>query len=350
MKPTTQKRLSMAAAALLLTYGGLAIAGGHELPIKASAWKVSGFAQLTAEHSEDTDGLDFGADRTRVGLSYDSTQLFGKLLLDFNVNNGGQRVGGTLTNMVKDAFVGWRFNRHWSSKFGQFKSPIGMDFNTPGTNLDITKRGMEKPLVFERDTGVMLSGRKLGGGFGLDLGIFNPADRSGAVNQAASSQTEANAYAARLLWDHGNLHAQLSAGVSGEAGGLNTEDYSAADLGMSWKGEKLRLKGEVIYGDGILGTKDRSELVWFAHLGYKLCERRELIVRHYAGSSEIPGSADTDLGNTYVGFNYWPKIEGPAALRLQLNYVIASGDETAYTGLGGFKRDALLFQLQIKSK
>lgn len=338
------------AAGALFMFSGASLAAGHQPANKAGAWKVSGFAQLTAEHTDDTDGLDFGADRVRVGLAYDSTQLFGKLLLDFNVPNGGQRVGGTLTNMIKDAFVGWRFDNHWSAKFGQFKAPIGLDFNTPGTALDITKRGMEKPLVFERDTGVMLSGRKLGGGLGIDLGVFNPADRSGAVNANLSSQTEANAYAARLLFDHGGFHAELSGGVSGEAGGLNTEDFTVVDLGLSWKSNKLALKGELISGDGILGVQDRKEQVAFAHVGYRWCPQWEAVARHYAGESEISGQADTDLGNTYLGVNYWPKVAGPAAVRMQLNYVIASGDESAYTGLGGFKQDAVLFQLQIKSK
>ena len=69
-----------------------------------------------------------------------------------------------------------------SVKVGEFKTPVGMDFNVSGKKLDITQRGVEKKLVLERSLGAMVSGRKIGDMFSYDIGVFNPTNRSSAVS------------------------------------------------------------------------------------------------------------------------------------------------------------------------
>lgn len=329
---------------------GIAVSGIVHADPLAGEWQPLGFAQLTAERFEDDDGIDFGGDRIRAGVRYDSTSLFGGLVLDFNVPNGGDRTPGTLNNVIKDVYVGWKFTPQWSGKFGQFKTPIGMDFNTPGNALDITKRAMEKPLVLERDLGVMMSGRKLAGQFGVDVGIFNPAGRSGAANHTDDQEGESNAYAGRLLWDYQQLHLEVAYGISEEAGGEGTEDYHVYDIGLRYKTGPLTLKAEWIAGEDVLGVEDRQERVVYGHAGFRFLSNLEAVIRHYDGRAETAGGDETSLGNTWLGLNWWPTAPEHADLRLQFNYVIASRDEEDYTGLGGFADNAALLQLQLSYK
>lgn len=312
-----------------------------------AALRVFGYAQLTAEKVEPSDGLDFDADRVRAGVKYDGQAFFGGLLLDFNVPNAGDRTPGTLVNVIKDVYVGWRMDPIWSLKLGQFKTPIGMDFNIPGEDLDISKRGLEKSLVLERDPGLMLSARALGPGFGVDIGIFNPAGRSGATAHEAAQSGNANAFAARVLFDRQQLHLEASIGNSEEAGGVGTRDYEVIDIAVAWRNERIVLKSEWIVGENIFGVDGRNEDVIYAHLGYKSQRNLEWIARHYWANSNTAGTADTDLSNTYLGLNFWPSVSGPLSLRIQLNYVLADGDVGTFTGLGGYRDDAVLAQVQI---
>ena len=330
-----------------LAYGQASFATQEKTP----AWSINGFAQLRADWTDDNKRPDFGADRIRVGARYVAARYSGKLLRDFNANNGGQRVGNTLPKIVQDVFIDVRLSQGSNLRIGQFKTPLGMDFNTPGTQLDIAKRGMEKPLVLERDTGLMLSMTNQGA-FSADLGLFNPADRSGAVNAkpVQGTQGKANAFAARLRFDHARWHVQGAIARSEQAGGLGSDDYEVFDIGFRWQSSAATLKAEYIRGSGILGEKERQESVWFAHLGLRPKPQHELVIRHYAGRSEEAAGATSRLSNTYFGWTYWPRSEQYADLRLQLNYQLAGGDTRSYSGLGGLRSDAVFLQIQIKGR
>ncbi|MCK5769867.1 porin [Algiphilus sp.] len=312
-----------------------------------AGWKPMGFAQLTMEQRGDG-GIDFGADRVRAGARFSAGDFGGGLVLDFNVPDAGDRTPGTLTNVIKDVYGDWRFHSRWLLRVGQFKTPLGMDFNTPGHRLDITKRGMEKPLVLERDPGAMVSGRGLPGGFGVDAGAFNPAGRSGATTHTTAQEGEDNAYAGRLHWDGVEaLHAEIAYGTSEAAGGPGTEDYRVLDAGLRFTRGPLTLKAEWIDGSDIRGIDGRDERVVYGHADYRLSQRWTLVARHYAGRSEPATGGDSNLGNTYLGVTVHPPMRGPVVLRLQINAVLESGDGEAYTGLGGFRDDAVLVQAQV---
>lgn len=263
-----------------------------------------------------------------------------------------------------------------------------MSFTIPGWNLDnIERSGLDKSLVLERDFGLMLSGRLIGGGdqkmkvngtemghekwgkgFGYDIGIFNPAGRSGAVTwDSGSAVGDALAYAVRFHYDYTTwIHAEASYGKSEQAGGAPaipgdplTEDYEVIDVGVNsfLVKERLNLKGEYISGENIRGFLGRDQKTIVLTVGYRVIPTLELIVKHYDASATRDDSVatpDSDLSNTYVGLSWYldPLQDKPRTLqnhRIQLNYVFTGGDDKGgWTGLGGYQDSVILAQYQYK--
>lgn len=309
------------------------------------------YAQLTAEHIDGSDdGLAFGADRIRTRWEATRGPMTGGIMLDFGVPvDLGERQPGALANVIADLFFNYRPNATHVVRFGQFKTPLGMDFNVSGGNMDITKRGMEAGLVLARDLGVMLSGRRVVGGFGYDVGIFNPAGRSLATAHSENQVGSDKAPVVRLHYDATRWDAELAHGRSEQAGGGGTLDYVVSDLAFRFVGERWSAKFEWIEGRDIRGIGDWDERVFFVHGGYRLNPRLELVARYYDGKNTLAGSS-TSLTNTYLALTSHLVDTGDFLVRLQVNYVLAGGDGAAYSGLRGFRDDAILMQLQVEAR
>ena len=347
----------------------LALAVAASLVASASAQaevkvKWFGFAQITAE-SGDGAGLKggrldangdplsdpvFGADRVRFGFKVKDGNVFGGLQADLNRDHSKAKTG-TLNETIKDAYAGYKFSNAAKIKAGQFKTPVGMDFNTSGKKLDITKRSMEKGLVLERAAGAMLSGRKIANGFGYDLFYGNVAGRGSA--HAGGTVGDDHAMAARVMYDMGKMmHVEAAYGVD-ENGAAGAEDYKVIDVAFKFKSGPSTVKAEYIDGSNVKGVKDSDEKVWYIHYGHMVTKSTELLVRHYQASSDKAGAAGTDLSNTYLGANFFlgsNKTNG----RIQVNYVITGGDDYTKTGTNyngaaakGYIDDVLLAQYQV---
>jgi hypothetical protein len=303
------------------------------------------FAQFTAEHFERTDALRFGTDRIRIKVEARYRRITGGGALDFGARNLGEVPPGTFANVVADLYINFRASERHLLRFGQFKTPFGMDYSVPGHELDLTKRGMDTALVFNRDLGFLVSGATARG-FGYDVGVFNPAGRSGATRYLASQLSDGNAVIGRIRYDTANWHAEVAYGESPEAGGPGTASYAATNAGFRYRGTRWNSKVEWIDGQGVLGDAGRSENVYYVHGALTLSPTIELVARHYAGRSDISGTA-TQLTNTFLGATFrvfeTPRMNG----RLQANYVIAGAEEIQYTGISGYRGDAVLVQFQL---
>lgn len=342
------------------------------VPLTGLAAEVSffGYGQLTAEIGEGVgdynvaeddytnDGLQFGADRVRIGYSAKEGRTFGKLQIDFNRSDISDTSKIGVPEIIKDALAGYDLNKDNYVQLGVFKTPVGMDFNISGKKLDITKRGMEKSLVLERSIGLMFSGRNIGAGFGYDIGIFDPTRRSGAVQ--GGDDGEHQAAAGRIMWDKGGAwHVEASYGYSEKAGAnadgdtlLDSEDYRVYDIGARYRSGPLTAKAEYINGTDVRGVDGDDETVWYIHGGYLFTEAWEGVIRHYQGNHEDPAGNETDLGNTYIGVNYFMNKYS----RLQVDFVYASGDvnddkDPIFDGIdtsraGRYTANALLAQYQ----
>ncbi len=334
------------------------VTAGLAAPLAASAAvenKWFGFTQITAESkSQDkpNDGFVFGADRVRIGYKLKDGNVFGKLQVDFNkaTSNGvsGTKVvnkNGVMPEIIKDAVVGYKFSNASKVSMGQFKTPLGMDFNTSGKKLDITKRGMEKKLVLERAEGLMLSGRGIAGGLGYDLFYGNPAGRSSAVGSHGTVGKD-HTTVARITYDMGRLmHVELATGKSSVNGGT---DYTVTDFAMAYRRGPTTGKFEYITGKGAKSVAAAKETVWYLHYGYRFSRKFEGVVRYYNAKNNATGKK---LTNTYIGANLFlgsNKTNG----RLQLDYVLAGGDKGAtinsYKGTAkGYTDNAILVQYQV---
>jgi len=358
----------------------LAVAASIASPMAANAGVESkwfGFTQIKAEsRSEDkpNDGLVFGADRVRIGYKLKDGNVFGGLQVDFNqatsngtdVDEGGTadhshsvvNKDGVLPEIIKDAFAGYKFSNAASIKLGQFKTPLGMDFNTSGKKLDITKRGMEKKLVLERAAGAMISGRKIAGGIGYDVFYGNPAGRSSAYDAGTDTRAQRggtvgkdNTTVVRVMYDMGKLmHAELAYGTS-TTSVANASDYEVLDFAMAYKRGPITGKFEYIDADGVKNVTSDKEKVYMLHLGYQFSKMFEGVIRHYEAKRSPATGTSTKLGNTFLGANLFlgsNKTNG----RLQLNYVVVSGDDidatTTYNGTAkGYTDSAILVQYQV---
>ena len=380
---TFTKLAVVASAALFFTTQANA---GYVLQKKVGAQttklSIYGFSQIEARGGDGTKGMKdgdaavkFGAQRVRLGVNYSAGHVRGKLFLDFNKAHD-DKSGVGLPDMVKDAFVTYFIDNTVAIKFGLIKTPMGMGFTIPGWNLDVVERGFDKQLAFERDMGLMISGRGIGyagnkangfemgherpwKGFGYDIMIANQAGRSGAVTKAKPAQD--NAYIGRVMWDWTELlHTELSYGVSKQAGGMGTDDYKALNFGIDSHLGEGNVKFEMFRAENIKGVSGWDENTYAVTGTYYVDPQVELALKHIQGDAE-KGGVSTNLGNTYIGVNYYvspfdAKMNRSSkrkrnAHRIQLNYVVASGDTDGakvWNGLKGYKDDAWLVQYQYK--
>ncbi|PTB88002.1 hypothetical protein C9925_00730 [cyanobacterium G8-9] len=391
-------KLSLVAGAMLLTSTS-AMAGGDIAPMepmvdtgapaKVTDWtskhKFFGFSQIGVKFGDgaslgDDADVGFEADRIRLGWKYFSGPLAAKVFLDF-AKDGSDNGSVGVPDMIKDAFIAYKFDDAMVLKAGVIKTPVGMGFTIPGWNLDVIKRGFDKKLAFERAFGIMISGRDIGfgnngkvnglemgherpwKGFGYDIMVSGATGRSGAVNAKDAdgkvySPNQTNSYMGRLMYDWGQeLHSEVSYGVGkGQTDGSG-EDYKVFNAGIDSHFDRANVKAEYYDVQNIRGT-DGWDMTTLALTGtYYLTDTIEFAVKDIRGTETISG-VDADAANTYVGLNYYinPKNNkmdrksrrGRNRHRVQVNYVLTDVD-AAFKGVGAlYKDDVVLLQYQFK--
>jgi len=411
MKKNTMIKLAAGVATLLLM--STSAQAGYTMKKKVGDVDTKltffGFAQLEAvggkgmqiKYAQDGNGVNVGtnsgsninfrAQRIRLGWKYVAGKVRGKVFLDFNqkYTNPAATNGAAVPNVIKDAFIAYKFNNAFIPKLGVIKMPNGMGFTMPGWNLDIAERGFDKSLVLERNMGLMVSGRGIGWegnkvngfemghdrawtGFGYDVMVANQASRSKAV--ASTSAMGGNSYAVRGMFDYTEkLHTEISYAKSENAGGYDTNtsnpsrniDYSNVNVGVDSNLGKLSLKAEYTTAHNITGIQDYDEDTYTATAAYFLTPKLELVAKTIQGSAQKGTNAiTTKLGNTYLGFNLFlsqphsdfsrKSKKARNQQKVVFNYIVANGSgatEVAankWTGLSGYRANAFIVQYQFK--
>ncbi len=377
---------------LLATTTANAISWEHKNAGSDAKLVIFGFSQIGAgmgdgSINEDSDSkVKFGADRIRLGWKYFSGNVVGKVFLDFNQATDDKE-DVALRRVIKDAFIGYKFNNNVQVKAGLIKTPVGMGFTIPGWNLDVIKRGFDKKLAFERGTGLMVSGRDIGfgnngkvnglemgherpwKGFGYDVMIANQTTRSGAVKESDKKSAEGNAYMGRVMFDWGQiLHTELSYGTSPMAGGTkDSEDYKVLNFGVDSHFGRSNVKFEYYDVENIQGRKGWDMKTTAITGTYYVTDTIELAVKDIRGTEKLDGR-DSDVSNTYLGVNFHLNPANAKMDRsnkrkrnshkVMVNYVLAGGDtETFNKGIGQnfsgktgsfYRENTVLAQYQFK--
>ena len=337
---------------IVATLALVAAAGTH--PANAALHvEWSGFAQLTSQQLSEREameraGVTFGVDRLRIGMDVSDGAAFGRIHLDINRGDIAVAKNGTLPEIVRDAAAGYTATPWLRIEAGQFKAPLGTDFDTYGADLDLAKRAMEHPLVLDRTIGFMLSGRKLSRAkLGYDLFVGNPAGRSAAHAQGVVGHDQS--MVGRVHFDGiQDLHVEAAFAVDQND---TLQDYRVFDVGARYVRQDWTFEAEYVFGQNIKSLDGDEQSVWYAHVGYLWQPDFEVVLRHYQGRRD-DGSVSSELGNTWLGFNYFlgsDRLNG----RVQVNYVFVSGDSENATlvgagkGVGVFVDDAVLAQYQM---
>ena len=380
------------ACMLLTSTTASAISWKHKNAGSDAKLVLFGFSQIGAEagdgviKSKSDAKVKFGADRIRLGWKYFSGNVVGKVFLDFNQATDDKE-DVALRRVIKDAFVGYKFNDNVQVKAGLIKTPVGMGFTIPGWNLDVIKRGFDKKLAFERGTGLMISGRDIGfgnngkvnalemgherpwKGFGYDVMIGNQTTRSGAVKESDHNEAEGNSYFGRVMFDWGQeLHAEASYGTSPMAGGKKeSKDYNVFNFGLDSHFDRSNLKFEYYDVENIQGRKGWDMSTTAITGTHFVTDAIELAFKDIRGSEKLDGQ-NSDVSNTYLGVNFHlnpanNKMDRSSkrkrnSHKVMVNYVVAGGDTKIFNtsrakdfkkGTGSFYRDdTILAQYQFK--
>jgi len=346
-----------------------------------SKYSFFGFAQVGASLGDganlgDDANIAFNADRIRLGWKYFSGALAGKVFLDFTQDGKGNI---EVPNIIKDAFIAYKFDGSAIVKVGILKTPVGMGFTTGGWNLDVVKRGFDKKLAFERAMGIMVSGRDIGfdnngkvnglevgherpwKGFGYDMMITGATGRSGAVVSPDDIKKAGNGFMGRLMFDWTQLvHVEASYGVTPNADGNttgNSPDYKVLNIGLDSHFDKANIKAEYYDVENIRGVAGWDMSTVALTGTYAVNNKVELAIKDIRGKESI-GGVESDAINTYLGVNYYlnPKNDkmdrksrkARNRHRVQLNYVASDVDDD-FKGVGSlYKDDTILMQYQFK--
>ncbi len=186
-------------------------------------------------------------------------------------------------------------------------------------------------------------------------GSASPTHKGAAVGNG-------NSYVGRVMYDMGRMmHVEAAYGVDQGDGKASVTDsngnityyqnqksYNVYDVAMRVHMGSNMIKAEYINGSNVRGDANHDENVWYIHYGYTLNKRADVVARYYRASQS--GSQSANMSNLYLGTNLYlgsNKTNG----RLQIDYVIASGDTsgtTVYNGVAkGYMDNTFLAQYQI---
>ncbi len=386
MKKNSMIKLAVSAATLMLMT--TSANAGYTMKKKVGGVDTKltmfGFSQITAQNGTGKAGADtdqnvkFGADRIRLGWKYVAGKVRGKVFLDFNQATDKKEDVG-MRRVIKDAFISYVADPAFVVKAGVIKTPVGMGFTIPGWNLDVIKRGFDKHLAFERGNGLMISGRAIGGsgkvngfemgherpmtGFGYDVMIANQTTRGGSIVETSESGAKKNAYMGRLHYDQGEaLHLEVAYGTNPHAGGtVASEDFNALNIGLdSHFGNGMNVKVEYYDVSGIKGKKHDMQTLALTYTAY-VTDSFEVAIKSINGSEDKDGK-EADIGNHFVGFNWYPSQVNTGKSRsakrknnqhvVKVNYVATTGDKDGANAWQGNKKaytdDLILAMYQFK--
>ncbi|MHB8549302.1 MAG: hypothetical protein ACYDAZ_09100, partial [Thermoplasmataceae archaeon] len=240
---------------------------------------------------------------------------------------------------IRDAAVGLNMLPFAELEVGQFKTPVGQEFQVSGAKLQFINRNMGTDLLPQRDIGLMVH-NKNGSGYGLNyaLGLFNNANSQdklvGSAYQYVPTPASSNVpgkylVAARVGYGMGKM---MNFEVSGDEQAVNNfvTPGSPSDI-LTWDAGLAGNMAGAEYGLEYVRTihpylvsafLPKPVNDWYVYAGYKLMRRIEPVVRFDRLN------ADGSIDNTTLGVNYDFTTRKAYPTKLQVNYIIPSSNNT----------------------
>lgn len=283
---------------------------GLAVPVVAAASNADtgpvlfGLAQITAGQQFGTggpEGLVFGAHRIRLGIYGDAVpgiNYYFQYKWDGLYNSATPGFPPGSSEGVSTAFINFRLVPQAQIQVGKFIVPVGLEryqFGEEGNNLWFIQRAMNNDLLPNRDIGVMFHGENVGiHGLAYHLGIFNNA-----------STTPANAYSAAHINAIEGLSPVSGAGQGGLLNGSGNYlfagmlSYQFSPLfSIELSGDRANALNEVKHIGPFAIPEAASETTWnvgvrggYAGLDY---------LAEYTRNQNFAGVAGDDVSDAYL--------------------------------------------------
>ncbi|OIO53755.1 MAG: hypothetical protein AUJ55_13165 [Proteobacteria bacterium CG1_02_64_396] len=301
-----------------------------EIPTYPSV-KMFGYTQFTGTFASAATPHQFGFDRVRFGAKGKIEEGIDYRMLVEMLKTDQPTKANTTNEALLDAQLAYTFAPAAKVTVGQGKTPFGMEFNTSAAKLDVIGFGMSGNVVFDRGLGVMVSGRKIAGGLGYDLGIYNAGGRGDGTSYSAGTLGNDDLVVGRLLFDlEKTLHVEGGVGQATVTGGGT---YSASYAAVKTAFDPIEIKVE--WDRGVQGG--RTTTVMYAQVLGKVAEQVEAVAKWEQTKRSGTGS-DLTATNTTLACNFALDPSHADRVRIQAAYVWVGGDAASIGSVVGFKK------------
>ena len=323
-------------------WGQLRWTGTDRQDYDADSSGTSGFGDADPVDNE------FSIPRFRVYLQGSVWKKWLKYKLEYELSNTSNSQG---SNKIKDGFVEAALRPEFAVRFGQFKTPFGLQELTPDIRLEFQERAItDAKFTSARDMGVAISGTTPSKAVGWSAGVFNGGGES-------RSQDDVGLLYVGRAWfdplgeyklsetavenpDKMILHlgaaartGELARGTATSGVYQNPNNETAYGAEFAWRLKRMWATAEYFrmndeQGNPVSGPTIHSA-GWHAQFGYLVTKSLELAVR-YARINPDRSVVDDDLAEARAGVNYYWKGHN---LKLQWDVGFLEYD-AGYSGLG----------------
>lgn len=288
----------------------------------AERTQIGGYGEIHYNNKENGNTDQIDAHRFVMYLAHDfndRVRFFSEVELEHSL--AGDDKPGEVE--LEQAYIEWDYADHHSAKFGLFLVPVGIlnETHEPETFYGVERNNVESRIIPATwwESGVMLGGDIAPGlsyDFGVHSGLETDAfDVRGGRQKSAEAVAEEFAYTARLKYT-GIAGLELAATVNyqedllqglvagaDEASGLLYETHAAYQAGPF--GLRALYAQWDIDGDQAQAAGRDEQKGWYVEPSWRLTPKLGVFTRFSEWDTQAGDSADTEVEQFDVGFNYW---------------------------------------------
>lgn len=288
----------------------------------AERTQIGGYGEIHYNNKENGNTDQIDAHRFVMYLAHDfndRVRFFSEVELEHSL--AGDDKPGEVE--LEQAYVEWDYADHHSARFGLFLVPVGIlnETHEPETFYGVERNNVESRIIPSTwwESGVMLGGQ-IAPGLSYDLGVHSGLetdafDVRGGRQKSAEAVAEEFAYTGRLKYT-GIAGLELAATVNyqedllqglvagaDEASGLLYETHAAYQAGPF--GLRALYAQWDIDGDQAEAAGRDEQKGWYVEPSWRLTPKLGIFTRFSEWDTQAGDSADTEVEQFDVGFNYW---------------------------------------------